>query len=153
MISAETNTTSLDRFSEYVTGLRTAMKRQYDRSVNKDLSQQKSQGLFKRNVTAVLKQVYQGALQELGQLSLAGDELGSREGDAKLADLVFKPFDGIVEELIEYALQKHRTSCAMSNFPDEHNPSQEYIFEVIKQTGRDWSAFVAQLNTLLPSRA
>jgi hypothetical protein len=149
MTSEDTNARSLARFEKYVNGVRSGIKRQYDRGVNRDLSQQKSQDLFKRNVTAVLKQTYEGALTELAQLSLDG---GGMEGGQEHADLtvrVLEPFDGLVEELIQYALQKHRTSCALSNFPDEHKPSQGYIAEVIRETSGDWQSFVLRVSTVV----
>jgi len=139
----------LVNFANTVQGIRVGIKRQYDRSVNKDLSQQNSQDLFLRNVTAVLQQVYQEALAKLQQLPLSELGLESKDGSAEFITQLQKPFDGMIEELIHYALQKHRSSCALSNFPDEHNPSPEYLAQVIDTTSWDWSAFILQVNNLL----
>lgn len=136
-------------FANTVQGIRGGIKRQYDRSVNKDLSQQNSQDLFLRNVTAVLQQVYQQALAQLQQLPLSEQNLESEQGSAELMTQLLKAFDGMIEELIHYALQKHRSSCALSNFPAEHNPSPEYLAQVIDATSWDWSAFILQVNNLL----
>jgi hypothetical protein len=144
MIAENVTATDLAGFDSCVASLRSGMKRQYDRSVNRDLSRQQSQGLFKRNVITVLRDSYQQALVELRQSALE-----TTAGGSGLGAQVVKSFDGFIEELIVYALQKHRTSCALSNFPDEHKPGQDYIAEVIEEASSDWSAFVAQVNALL----
>ena len=69
----ESHTTDLFSFERYVDNLRGAMKRQYDRCINKDLSQQKWQDLFKRNVTAVLNQAYEDSLVQLKSSVLTVD--------------------------------------------------------------------------------
>jgi hypothetical protein len=146
MIAGDMDKTTMDDYRKLLHDLRAGIRRQYDRSVNRDLSRQQWQGIFKRNVTSVLRQVYQDSLQGLRRI---GPEL-YEEAHAASAAQVLRALDGVVDELIEYALQKHRSSCAMSNFPDEHNPGQAYLFEVIQETGRDWLAFVSQVEGLLP---
>lgn len=120
---------SMTAFYDYVSGLKKTMKRQYDRNVNRDLSQQRPQELLLRNVREVLNQVYQQALQRADQNGIA------------ISDGL-QAFDGIRDELLEYAVQKHRTSCAISNFPDEHKPGADYIAETMTAAGHDWQMFV-----------
>jgi hypothetical protein len=148
MMVENTHPASLAGFTDYVSGLRSGLKREYDRSVNRDLARQQWQALFQRNVTTVLKQAYQAALLEVEKLSpvAAGER---KEGLAGLRAQVLQPFEGLVEELMVYALQKHRSSCALSNFPDEHNPHGDYLAAVIEETSRDWSAFAGQVQSLL----
>ena len=143
------NTASLADFEQYVTGLKQVVKRQYDRSVNKDLSQQNWQNLFKRNVTSVLKQTYKDALTQLQSMYFAPEGVEIENRFSKLAVQALKPFAGFVDELMQYALQKHRTSCALSNFPDEHRPSEEYIAEVLRETAKDWQDFTLQVNAMV----
>jgi hypothetical protein len=143
------NTTSLADFDQYVSELKQLVKRQYDRCINKDLSRQNWQDLFKRNITFVLKQAYEDSLTRLQQLSFDIDEVKAEKGFSQVAVQALKPFDGFAEELMQYALQKHRTSCALSNFPDEHNPSSDYIAEVIQELNKDWQAFAVQVNTIV----
>lgn len=137
-----------ESFAQYVTQLKQDMKRQYDRNINKDLSSQKWKDLFKRNVVAVLQKAYQDSFQQLQALSFDPVET-QQHGFSTLANQALEPFDGIVDDMLQYALQKHRTSCALSNFPDEHNPSEDYISEVIQKTSRDWQDFASQVNHLL----
>ena len=137
------NATSLASFAAHVTELRRGIKRQYDRSVNKDLSQQNWQGLFQRNVTGVLRQCYSDALKRLEQLPFV-----AAQGEP-LAHTALDAFAGFADELLQYALQKHRTTCAISNFPEEHDPSQAYLAQVLEQTRTDWEAFASQVDALL----
>ncbi|MGZ5541986.1 MAG: hypothetical protein ACXWE3_09675 [Methylobacter sp.] len=32
--------------------------------------------------------------------------------------------DGFVDDFLLFVVDKHRTSCALSNFPDEHKPEK-----------------------------
>jgi hypothetical protein len=147
-VSGDESAASLAGFHQYVNDLKQTAKRQYDRNINKDLSSQNWQNLFKRNVVAVLQQVYEASLVQLGTLHFGTEKMESEDGFSPIAIQALKPFDGVVDDIIQYALQKHRTSCALSNFPDEHNPSEDYIAEVIQETGRDWQAFASQVNAL-----
>jgi monoamine oxidase len=148
-VSGENHAMSLAFFGQYVAELKQSVKRQYDRSINKDLSRQNWQALFKRNVTSVLKQAYQDSLVQLQSVSIAPERMETKNGFSTLAVQALKPFDGFIEDIMQYALQKHRTSCALSNFPDEHRPSDDYIGEVIQETNRDWQAFASQVNDIL----
>lgn len=147
-VSSGESTDTLAGFYRYVNELKQTAKRQYDRNINKDLSRQNWKNLFKRNVTAVLHHVYEASLVQLGTLHFRTEKTESENGFSPIVVQALKPFDGVVDDVIQYALKKHRTSCALSNFPDEHNPSEDYIAEVIQQTGRDWQAFASQVNAL-----
>lgn len=142
---------SLADFEDYVNDLRPVVKRQYDRSVNKDLSQQNWQNLFKRNIVEILKQVYDHSLTQMQQLSPDFKKINTVKNNyATLAqDYALKYFDGFTDEFIQYALKMHRSSCALSNFPDEHNPSQEYIAEVILEANHEWEHFVFQSRSVI----
>lgn len=150
-VSSDSGAKDLAGFTLYVTELKQTIKRQYDRNINKDLSRQNWQGLYKRNVTAVLKQAYCDSLVRLQSVSLDHEkrETETEKGFSKLAIQALKPFDGFVDEIMQYALQKHRTSCALSNFPDEHQPGEDYIAEVIQETTRDWQDFASQVNSIM----
>ena len=141
-------TTNLAGFDQYVAQLKLAMKRQYDRGVNKDLSQQNRQSVLKRNVTLVLKQAYNDALTQLQSQSIAADGVEVENALSTNTDHPLTPLHGFIDELMQYALHKHRTSCALSNFPDEHKPSQEYIVEVLQAAEQDWQAFTQQVHAL-----
>lgn len=126
-------------YEQQIQSWRRALKREYDRAANRDLSRQNSEGLLMRNITQLLAQGYDLALERVSDKGL-----GEADRDALLA-----PFDGVVDELLAYAVQKHRTSCAFSNFPLEHTPSREYIAEVLQQVEEAWQSFCHDLTDLL----
>lgn len=148
------NTVRLAGFRDTVVRLKAGMERAYDRGVNRDLSQQRYQQVFRRNVTTVLRETYQQALAALQQQAFENESQGNQQNldHAHALSLnILESFDGVIEGLILYALQKHRGSCALSNFPDEHHPSAEYLSEVIDEASRDWSAFAMQVNKMVAS--
>lgn len=150
-MSVSATAMNLAGFEHYIRSLLPSIKRQYDRGVNRDLSQQRWQELFKRNAAIVLQQVYQDALAQLQHVTLDRDCMVGAGGEAILNEQVFTPLLNLIDELIQYALQKHRSSCAMSNFPEEHNPSQAYINQVLHEVDREWSTFVSQVKAMLLS--
>lgn len=137
-MNEQSNQENLARFEQFVQELKRTMQRQYDRNINRDLSKQQWQDLFIRNVTASLRESYAESLAQLRQLSFKPDT-------PNLSARVLQAFDGLIDEFVQYALQKHRTSCALSNFPDEHKPSPDYIADVLTQTNRDWQTFAEQV--------
>ncbi len=140
---------NLAGFEHYVSGLLPSIKRQYDRGVNRDLSQQHWQNLFQRNITLGLQQVYQDALDQLRHITTDRENMASTGEGVSVNEQVLKPLLKLIDELMQYAVQKHRTSCALSNFPEEHNPSQAYIAQVMQEVDRDWSTFVSQVKAVL----
>lgn len=145
-IKISSSTTNLALF---VSDLRQRMIREYDRSFNHDLSQQNSQYLLKRNLTTVLQGVYSATLTQLPELIIDLKPLDSNDEFSPGALQVLKLFDGIVEELLQYAIKKHKTSCALSNFPVEHKPDKNYIAQVIEAAARDWASFAVQVKDVL----
>ncbi len=120
---------------------RTGSKREYDRQVNRDLSRQNSSGLLQRNLLDVLQRGYDSALDKLSSLEAEHGKLDSLTRSRS----VIEPLEGAAYELIEYALKKHRTSCALSNFPDEHRPSNAYVDAVLQAMAVQWQQFESQV--------
>ncbi|MDD4913615.1 MAG: hypothetical protein PHW13_01085 [Methylococcales bacterium] len=82
--SEQINAESLSRFRHYINDCRPLMKKQYEQLLARDLSQQRWEGCFRRNVPAVLEQTYDAALKQL--LLLPFDSSDSRQ-DKGLLDL------------------------------------------------------------------
>ncbi|WP_221801742.1 hypothetical protein [Oceanobacter mangrovi] len=109
--------------------------RQYERNLNRDLSQQLGYEVLLRNVPTALDELASQLLEKVQQneLSLASLEM---------------LLDGYTAEFLTVVLQKHRTSCALSNFPQEHNPAGEYLQRVIEAAEASWYRFSQQLQAL-----
>lgn len=140
---------NLAGFAHYVTSLSPIIKRQYDRSVNRDLSKQNWQSLFQRNIIAALQQVYAESLEQLRHMTFDRENIAGTDRSISVNEQILNPLLILMDELIQYALQKHRTSCALSNFPEEHTPSQAYIAQVMKVVDSDWSVFVSKVKAML----
>ncbi len=108
------------------------MTRHYIRCLNKDLALHNVEKLFARNVLIVLQQQLESAKTELPAVS-------DSEAELKLA------LAEQTESFIQAALTHNRSSCAMSNFPDDYNPSPIYIGEVLDQCNRLLDRFVQEL--------
>ena len=96
--------------------------RQYQRGVNRDLSSGKAQGVFARQLLNVIRTW----LQQLP------DPITSRD---------------TLNAFIASALRHNRSSCALSNFPDEHNPQGLYLAETLAAVEGYWSAFEIRLTS------
>ncbi|MCY0965034.1 hypothetical protein [Parathalassolituus penaei] len=81
--------------------------RQYERMINKDMASQQTDGMLLRNLTQTMDKV----CQELLQTSQKG------ESGALSADKLLMQLSVFTEGFLADVIQKHRTSCAISNFP------------------------------------
>lgn len=111
------------------------LKRGYQRGVNRDLSQHQCEGLFERQTLALIDNLMaesDGLLNQAEQKT----EKPWQELQARLQEHK--------NELVQYALHFNRTSCALSNFPDEHTPSSDYITSVLIQIETKWNQWSSQ---------
>jgi monoamine oxidase len=129
------------------------MKRQYIQRLASDLSRQQWQGCFQRNVVFVLEHSYEQAMQELISLNFDTSHSLVNRGFSELTQQVLQVFDGFVDEFLLFVIDKHRTSCALSNFPDEHKPDRAYVNAVRREIAGLWQEFALNVNAyLLESR-
>ena len=125
---------------QHINGLKAQARREYDRAINRDLSRHQFEGMLKRNITTVLQQVYKQAIEDVNNLVTDNHE--------HIVNVVIRALDGFGADMMGYVLQKHRGSCAISNFTMEHNPSPAYINETLEQLEKDWQAFVNALTAM-----
>lgn len=59
------------------------------------------------------------------------------------------PFEGWNKDLLDAALQHNATSCALSNFPDEHRPDVDMLRAITLDLAAVWREFALELNTRL----
>ncbi len=135
----------LEQYQQTVSNIIRNNKRHYNQVINIALSQQRSNGVFKYAVIGVLQQIYDDLLGLLRSLD-------PNQITPETKSLVVSAYDDVVNEIVEHALNTHRTSCALSNFADEHKPSQEYIADVLLQAQHDWHKFTEQASGLLSEK-
>jgi hypothetical protein len=62
---------------------------------------------------------------------------------------VLRAFDNFVDEFLLLVVDKHRTSCALSNFLGEHKPDKTYVNEVRHDIAGLWQNFAIHVNSFL----
>lgn len=108
------------------------MNREYVRGLNRDLAKQNWQQMFARNVLMVEQQLLVDLEQDLAEVETS-------------TGLLKPELMGLLESFVQDALKHNRSSCAVSNFPDEHQPSSQYIGEVLAQCESLVNEFVGQV--------
>jgi monoamine oxidase len=56
---------------------------------------------------------------------------------------------GLLDDVIAF----NRTSCALSNFPDEHHLSKDYVQTILRDIAAAWQEFSLSANRLLLAKA
>jgi monoamine oxidase len=69
------------------------------------------------------------------------------QGLSDLTKQALAAFDEFVDEFLLFVVDKHRTSCALSNFPGEHKPDKTYVNEVMREIAGLWQNFALDVNT------
>jgi hypothetical protein len=140
------NDLSITQFSQFVAEQKSALKKHYEQLLAHDLSQQKWDGCFQRNVLAALEQAYKDAFANIQLLPFDNSQVQVENGLVDLTKKVLVVFDGFVDEFLLFVVDKHRTSCALSNFPDEHKPDNTYVNVVKRDIVGLWQNFALDVN-------
>lgn len=146
MDNSSDNSRSLAAFERYIAECGPLMKQRYDQRLAGDLSRQQWQDCFQRNVVAVMAEFYDEALAQLRLLRFDARRCEVKQGMVDLTGQVLAIFDGFSDQLLLYAVDKHRTSCALSNFPDEHKPDRAYVNAVKRDVADLWRNFALDIN-------
>lgn len=147
MTNDHKNADSIAQFCRYITERKPVLKKHYEQLLAQDLSRQQWDGCFQRNVLSVLEQVYDEALAYLKTLPFDSTASRVNQGLSDLSKQALTAFDGFVDEFLLFVVNKHRTSCALSNFPGEHKPDKAYISEVMREIAGLWQSFALNVNT------
>ena len=141
------NANQLDAFSRYIAACKPILQQQYTQRLSSDLSQQQWQGCFERNVLAVLEGFYADALRQAQRMPFDASGYAINNGMSDLTRQVLTKFQGFIDEFLLFVVDKHRTSCALSNFPDEHKPDKDYVNDVRYAIAELWRNFAINLNS------
>lgn len=149
MTNEQINADSIARFHHYIAERKPLMKKRYEQLLAEDLSRQQWDGCFQRNASAVLEQAYNEALAQLQALPFDGAASPVNRGLSDLTQQALAAFEGFVDEFLLFVVDKHRTSCALSNFPDEHKPDKAYLNAVRHDIAGLWQSFAIEANTYI----
>ena len=118
------NSDSIAQLKQYIVHRKPVLKKHYEHLLAQDLSQQQWEGCFQRNILIVLQQFYDDGLVYVKTLPLDSSTSPVNRGLSELTKRVLTVFDGFIDEFLLVVVDKHRTSCALSNFPDEHSQTR-----------------------------
>ena len=143
------NEASLARFSEWVAALRAGAFERYRQHLHRYLATQAKEQLTQRALLDTVEQVYSEALDQLGGMSFDMAAADVQRGRSALTPGVLAPFDGFNLTLLDEVVQFNRASCAISNFPDEHDPARDYVDTIARDLAAAWRKFALNVNNVL----
>lgn len=146
------NAASLARFREWAASQTNAAFDSYRHRLNRGLAAQQKEQLTQRAVLGAIEEVYSNALGVLDELPFDTQFVQVDRGRSALMSDVQSPFRDIMQGLIENVTEFNATSCALSNFPDEHRLSKEYMQTIYKDIAAAWQEFSLAANALLLSK-
>ena len=144
---ASGNAACLAQFGDQVAALRPLAIERYRQHLQRYLAAQAKEQLTQRALLDTVEQVYSEALDRLGALPF--DAVGVQRGRSDLTPDVLAAFNGFNNALLEEVVQFNRGSCAISNFPGEHDPSQDYVDTIARDLAAAWREFAINANGVL----
>lgn len=148
-MSIQTNDICIARFSAWVSSQRKLSFERYRVSLHRGLTAQRREHLTQRAILDTVETLFREALQMLYELPFDARGVGIERGWSPLTLLILEPFQGFCEALLDDALRFNRTSCAISNFADEHLPSVDYQMSMRRELATAWKNFALTANDLL----
>ncbi|ESS73721.1 amine oxidase [Methyloglobulus morosus KoM1] len=152
-LHAPENRRCVIRFSDWVNTYRTDALAFYQRYLNQRLADQQRDQLTQLSLLATVDEIYQKALLVLEELPFVTEVEVVVNGRSDLTPHLLTPFMGFNETLLNAALEFNRSSCAISNFDQEHKPTDEYIDTIRRDLASAWREFALNVNTLLVKRS
>lgn len=143
------NETSLERFGDWVASKRKPTFANYRQRLNFALSHGQREQLSQRAMLGAMEAVLKEALIVLEGLPFDHGSVGVERGRSDLTPLVQKAFDGFIQELLDAVIEFNRTSCALSNFPEEHRLDKEYTSVILRDVAAAWREFSLDANQIL----
>lgn len=147
------NATSLERFSQWVAGQQELAFDGYRQRLNRGLATQQREQLTQRAILESMEEVFDKALAMLDGLPFEISTVAVERGRSPLTPGVQQPFGSLMQSVLDDVTAFNRTSCALSNFPDEHHLSKEYLQVILRDIAAAWLEFSLAANRLLVAKA
>jgi monoamine oxidase len=143
------NAASLAQFGAWVSKQRDAAFDGYRLRLSRSLASQEKEQLTQRAMLGSVEEVWGKALEVLDGLAFDTSNVLVEKGRSGLTPEVQKPFRDFIQSLVDDVVAFNRTSCALSNFPDEHHVSKEYMQVIYRDIAAAWQEFSLSANRLL----
>jgi monoamine oxidase len=151
-VAGGTNGASLAAFAAWVAERQSWTFDLYRALLNRRLAAQARDQLTQRAVLEAVEQTFEQALLFLGGLAFEGEGVSVEHGRSSLMPQVQAPFGEFLRALMDDVAAFNRTSCALSNFPDEHKLSKLYRETILRDVAAAWKDFCLAANSILLSR-
>ncbi len=143
------NSNSARYFGSWVASQRAGAFERYRRHLNQNLAGQVKEQLTQRALLGVVEQVYSEALAQLDLLPFNGAQITVQQGRSELTPVVLAPFSGFSKALLDEAIGFNRGSCAISNFPQDHEPDRDYVDTIARDLAAAWREFALNANAVM----
>jgi monoamine oxidase len=147
------NAASLARFAAWVEEAGQTAFDLYRQLLNRRLAAQERDQLTQRAVLEAVEQTFEQALLVLGGLPFRMHAVPLERGRSGLTPQVQAPFGAFLRNLLDDVISFNRTSCALSNFPDEHKISAPYREVILLDVAAAWKEFCLAANSVLLAMA
>ncbi len=147
------NAASLARFSRWVAAQQELAFDGYRHRLTRSLAAQQREQLTQRAILESMEEVFDKALAELDGLPFEISAVAVERGRSPLTPGVQQPFGSLMQSVLDDVKAFNRTSCALSNFPDEHHLSKEYLQVILRDIAAAWLEFSLAANRLLVAKA
>ena len=148
---SQTRAGALATFAQAVQALRGMALQHYRQHLTRLMSNQQLDLLTQRALLAAAELLYSESLARLDHLlpALALDSSEVIRGRHVLTATLLAPFEGCNKALLQVALQHNASSCALSNFPAEHQPDADTLRAITLDLAAAWREFALELNARL----
>jgi monoamine oxidase len=147
------NAACLARFAAWVTEAGTTAFDLYRQLLARRLAAQDREQLTQRAVLEAVEQTFEQALLVLGGLPFRTHAVPVERGRSGLTPQIQAPFGAFLRQLLDDVTAFNRTSCALSNFPDEHQISAPYREVILLDVAAAWKEFSLAANAILLAKA
>ncbi len=151
--AASINAACLTRFRAWVAAQGDVAFDDYRHRLNRSLAAQQRDQLTQRAILGSMEEIFGSALAVLDGLVFDTSAMTIERGRSSLIPEVQQPFGEFMQSLMDDVIAFNRTSCALSNFRDEHRLSEEYTQVILRDIAAAWQEFSLSANRLLLARA
>ena len=147
------NAASIAQFAEWVTAQRAAAIEAYRATLARTLAMQQYEQLTRQVVMQIAEDFYARAQVQLLRLTFDTTGVVVDKGRSALTPFALRAFRGFSDALLTAAVTHNATSCAISNFPAEHDPDPAYLQDIRRDLAAAWQDFALGVNDVLLGRA
>ena len=150
---ASINGVSFAAFNAHVAELAQNAFDAYRQRMIRMLATQDRARMTQRAVRETFDDIFERSLALLRTLDFEMDGAAVEKGRSAFTLIAQAPFRPLMQSLLDDVIAFNQTSCALSNFPDEHSPSADYWQAIVVDVGEAWKDFSLEINAAFLAKA